>query len=301
MKVLLTGSTGMIGKAILAKLPKKYTVIEASRSKGIDITHKEQVEKAMKGVSIVIHAAAQIDETSGYNELRAVNVEGTQNLLDCADHEGIERFIYVSSTGVYGNTTTQLDENSPQEPLTAYEKTKKEAEERVWNMQEVFPVTIIRPPLVIGPNSYWANIFKTIKKGFPLIGKGKNAWQMVDVDDLADFIVKSVEDKKMENEIFLVAEKETHTLREVVDMIADIQHVKRVKTIPKPVGILLSHVFGIQSKLTGKKSLLIPAHVKRLFKHREYKIEKALATGWKPKYSTREALEKTYNQLQKKN
>jgi nucleoside-diphosphate-sugar epimerase len=50
-------------------------------------------------------------------------------------------------------------------------------------------------------------------------------------------------------------------------------------------------------KITGKKPLLIPEHVERLFKHREYDIQKTLNTGWKPKYSTREALEKTYREL----
>ncbi|MFH0969931.1 MAG: NAD-dependent epimerase/dehydratase family protein [Candidatus Diapherotrites archaeon] len=301
MKILLTGSTGMIGNAVRVRLEKKYTLVEASKSKGIDITQKEDAERVMKGVDVVVHAAATIDERTPKEEMYRINVEGTRNLLNAAEKENVSKFIFISSVGIFGKAKEKLDEQSIQMPETNYEKSKAEAEKLVWNMQEVFPIVIIRPALVVGPNDYWKRIFSTIKKGFPLIGKGKNKWQMVDVDDLADFIALCVKDKEIENEAFIVAEEEMHTLREVVDMIADIQGVKRPKSIPQLLGVAGSYVFLLMSKITGKPALLIPAHVRRMGKHREYDTTKARAIGWKPKYSTKESLQKTYDILAHQN
>jgi nucleoside-diphosphate-sugar epimerase len=297
MKILITGSTGMIGQRLVERLKKKHTIIEFSRSKGMDINKMEDVEKAIHGIDIVIHAAAELEETKGEAEMFRTNVEGTRNLLMAAEEEGIEQFIHVSTVGVYGDAKEKIREETPMDPRTAYERSKKEAETLVWNMQEVFPVTIIRPAIVVGPNKYWASIFKTIKKGFPLIGKGTNAWQMVHVDDLVEFIAMCVGNEDTYNEDYLVAEKEAHTLREIVDMMADIQKVKRPGTIPIVLGTAVSYFFGLQGKLTGKKPLLTPPHVKRMLKRREYDISKALKTKWRPEHSTREALEKTYTQL----
>lgn len=300
MHLLITGSTGMIGSRLVEKLKGKHTIIEAARSKGIDITKKEDVQKLMKKVDVIIHAAAEIDETKSRAEVWGTNVEGTRNLLEAAEEHNVKQFIFLSSVGVYGETKQKLDEKSPLNPITPYEVSKKEAEELVWNYQEVFPVTILRPALVMGPNSYWKGIFKIVKKGFPLIGKGENGWQMVHVDEVVSFIEKALHNEDAYNEAFVVAEKEQHTLRDVVNMIADIQSVKRPGTMPKWAGMAISHVFGIQSRLTGKKNLLIPAHVKRLFKHREYDISKAQKLGWKPTLTTYDALKKTYAELKAK-
>ncbi len=297
MRILITGSTGMIGSRLVERLSSKHTMVEFSRKKGMDITKIEDCEKALKNVDVAIHAAAELDEMKTHEEMWAVNVTGTKNLLEAAEKNDIRQFIFLSSVGVYGETKQKLHEKSEMNPLTTYEKSKKAAEELVWNMQEVFPVTIIRPALVLGPNTYWEQIFKIIKKGFPLIGKGENAWQMIDVDDLANFIMACVGNEDTYNEEFIVAEKETHTLREVVDMIAEIEHVNKPKNIPKTVGMIAGYLFLAQGKLTRKKPLLIPAHIKRLFKHREYDISKAMKTGWKPHYSTRAALEKTFKEM----
>ncbi len=297
MKILITGSTGMIGSRLVEKLKTKHTIVEFSRRKGMDITKLEDVEKAIHGIDIVIHAAAELEETKGEAEMFRTNVEGTRNLLTAAEEEGVEQFIHLSTVGIYGDTQGKIREDSETDPHTAYERSKKEAETLVWNMQEVFPVTIVRPAIVVGPNKYWASIFKTIKKGFPLIGKGTNAWQMIQVDDLVDFIAMCVGNDDTYNEAYLVAEQEAHTLREIVDMMADILKVKRPGSIPIVLGMAVSYFFGIQGKLLGKKPLLTPPHVKRMLKHREYDISKALKTKWKPKHSTRQALEDTYTQL----
>lgn len=297
MRILITGSTGMIGSRLVKTLEKAHTIVEFSRKKGFDIRSASDCEKAAQRVDVIIHAAAELDETKTREEVWSVNVDGTRNMVEAAEKNDVKQFIFLSSVGVYGETKNKLDEKSETDPHTIYEKSKKAAEEIVWGMQEVLPVTIIRPALVVGPNSYWEKIFTTIRKGFPLIGKGENAWQMIHVDDLVAFVARCVGNEDAYNELFLVAEKETHTLREVVDMVAEIENVKKAGTIPKTIGMAAGYLFLAHGKLTGKKPLLIPAHVKRLFKHRAYDVSKAMKLGWKPRYTTREALEKTFHEL----
>lgn len=298
MRILITGSTGMIGKILVNRLGRTHTIVEFSRAKGMNIHSLADCEKVTQHVDVVIHAAAELDESKKSDEMWQTNVEGTRNMLQAAEKNDVHQFIFLSSVGVYGETPEKaIHEKSEQNPITPYEKSKKAAEELVWNMQEVFPVTIIRPALVLGANSYWGQIFKIVKKGFPLIGKGENAWQMIEVHELVDFITRCVGNEDAYNEEFIVAENETHSLREVVNMIAEIQHVKQPGSMPKAVGMIAGHIFLLQGKITGKKPLLIPAHVKRLFKHREYDTTKARKLGWKPTLSTRDALEKTYHEL----
>ena len=299
MRILLTGSNGFVGKCLLETLKKKkHTVVEFARASGGDILSPTSIAEKMKNIDVVIHAAGTVDETKSPEEIYATNVQGTKNVLEASEKAKIEQFIFISSVGVYGGTKEKLTEESAQHPVTPYERSKAEAETAVWEYQEVFPVTIVRPALVLGANAYWKSIYRIIEKGFPLIGKGENAWQMIYVKDLAEFISKCVGNEDAYNEAFICAEKETHSLREVVDMIADAQEKKHVGSIPRIAGIAASYLFWAQSKLTGKKNILIPAHVKRLFKHREYSIAKAMRLGWTPRYSTREAIAETFRALQ---
>ncbi len=298
MRILLTGSNGFVGKYLLEALKKKkHTVVEFARASGGDILSPTSIAEKMKNIDVVIHAAGIVDETKSAEEIHTTNVQGTQNMLAAAEKAKVGQFIFISSVGVYGDTKEKITEETTQQPITSYEKSKAEAESAVWEYQEVFPVTIVRPALVIGANAYWKSIYRIIEKRFPLIGKGENAWQMIYVKDLAEFIMECVGNEDAYNEAFICAEKEIHPLREVVDMIADAQGTKHVGSIPRFLGVAASYLFWVQSKLTGKKNILIPAHVRRLFKHREYSIAKAMRLRWAPRYSTKEAIAETLQEL----
>ncbi|MDP2665947.1 MAG: NAD-dependent epimerase/dehydratase family protein [Candidatus Diapherotrites archaeon] len=297
MKIFLTGSTGMVGKEVMEKIGNKHMIVECAREKGIDILDYAAVEKAMRGCQIVIHTAGEVDESKPEKEVFAINVEGTQKVLRASQANGVKQFIHISSVAVYGETHEEVNEHSALHPKTAYERSKKAGEDAVREYANRMAITIIRPPLIMGPNGYWKQIFRTVKKGFPLVGKGKNAWQMVHVTDLAGFIIHCIGNKKTAGETFILAEQERHTLREVVDIIADIQGTKKVGHIPYWMGMGIARIFWLIQMTTGKKQLLIPPHVRRLKKHRAYDISKAMATGWKPKLSTKEALTETYRAL----
>ncbi len=135
-KVLITGSKGMLGSSLLNLLP--YQNIVGYGRKELDITNNMKVQKILKyeKPEIIIHTAAftnvdvcEIDPDKSY----LVNVIGTQNLVNYAIENDV-KFIYVSSTGIYGKgKDTVYTEFDMVNPTTIHHKSKYEAEKIIQN------------------------------------------------------------------------------------------------------------------------------------------------------------------------
>ncbi|MEW6295627.1 MAG: NAD(P)-dependent oxidoreductase [Candidatus Diapherotrites archaeon] len=300
MKILVTGSQGFIGKELVKELKQRnYEVKEFDLGSGQDLLNEKQVREAVKGSGVVIHLAAIISDEFPKDKFFSVNVKGTENLLEASAKENIRKFIFVSSVGVYGPVKERADEKSELRPQTNYEKSKLEAEALVNSYQEIFPVTILRPALVLGPNVYWKQIIHFIKKEFPLIGEGKNKFQVIYYRDLVQAIVFCLREERTENEVFNVAEENPKTLREIIELIRKELEMKgKIKTIPEWLGTIMACFYITTNLFSKKKGLLIPAHIRRLTKERFYDSGKLMKLGWKPKYGTEEALRETIKELQ---
>lgn len=121
----MTGSSGFVGKELVKELlERKAEVAEFDRSEGKDILNQEQVSESCKGCDAVIHLAAILEEDAGLQELRKVNVEGTKNVLEAAARQRAKKFIFLSSTGVYGDFKGQASEELEKKPSSNYEKSK---------------------------------------------------------------------------------------------------------------------------------------------------------------------------------
>lgn len=287
MKIAITGANGMVGKLLVKKLrEKKFEVMELTRA-NCDITNKEMTKKAIKGADVVVHCAAQLDEDAA--DIEEINVRGTENVLEAASAAGAKQFVYLSSIAVFGNTLGIKDEQTKPNPETKYEKTKWEAEKKVLEYQEVFPVTIFRPAIIVGKNYYWEKIIKIIGKDFPLIGDGSNKWQLVCVEDVVDAIVFSINNEDCYGEVFIVAEKEGMTLRELAEFIrSELGMKKPLKTVPFWLGSMVAFVNGFVKIIP----LLNPAYLKRMARDRRYSTKKLQKTGFTPKLSGKEGLKK---------
>ncbi|MBS3086398.1 NAD-dependent epimerase/dehydratase family protein [Candidatus Pacearchaeota archaeon] len=119
----------------LFNLPKthvKYEFIEG------DISNEEDLEKAMKDIDVVIHLASITDAPSTISkpqETERINLEGTRKTLDVAINSGVKKFLFPSSTSVYGEAQGIVDETFQDfKPSTPYAETKL-ASERL--LQEV--------------------------------------------------------------------------------------------------------------------------------------------------------------------
>lgn len=301
MKVLVTGSSGMLGKEICRQLKeRKIEVVEFSRENGFDILKQEQLEKGMKGCSAIIHCAAIIDDSQPKEKIWKTNVNGTKNVLEAAAKNRVGRIVFLSSVGVYGNAGGIKNEETALAPETAYEKSKAEGEKLVQEYQELVPFTILRPALVLGPNQYWKQIFKIVQKNVPLIGEGKNHWQTIYYKDVANAIIFLLFLDAAENEVFVVAGNEKPALKELVETIRSQFGMKNpVPTVSEWLGKLLAAIQGILLALQGKPNILSSAHISRLLRERNYDLTKIHAYGWKAKYSVQTALKETIAETQK--
>ena len=172
-KLLVTGGSGFIGKAVCENLKKDYKINITSRRddainlSGVKVYNINEINentnwfKALNKVSCVIHCAAKTHvmnniKQKSLNSFIEVNVEGTLNLARQAAECGVKRFIFLSSIKVNGERTeksSMFRYNDVPKPEDPYGISKWEAEKGLWKIskQTGLEVVIIRAPLVCGP------------------------------------------------------------------------------------------------------------------------------------------------------
>ncbi|MGD0576785.1 MAG: NAD(P)-dependent oxidoreductase [Candidatus Staskawiczbacteria bacterium] len=195
MNILVTGNKGYIG-SVLTKilLNKDYTVVGFDtdyyeecelENPGFEIKQiKKDIRKVskddLKGIDAIIHLAALSNDPLGEFDpalTEEVNFKATVNLAKLAKEMGIKRFIYSSSQSMYGvsKTDEELDEdNSEKNPLTAYAKTKWQAECELKKLNsDDFIVVCFRPSTVFGasPNLRCDIVFNNLVASAYTTGK----------------------------------------------------------------------------------------------------------------------------------
>lgn len=183
--VALTGATGFVGGATLAKLQEAGCQVRALTRRaqepqpGLEwiagaLDRPDSLAELCSGADTVLHIAGVVNtpDPAGFE---AGNVTGTANLLAAAQDAGIKRFVHVSS----------LSAREPQ--LSAYGASKAKAEELVTGSP--FDWTIVRPPGVYGPGDKDVlEMFKMAAMGFCLLPPhGRGSW--IHVEDLARLLV----------------------------------------------------------------------------------------------------------------
>ena len=139
-------------------------------------------------------------------DIYSTDIDGTRNLLEAAEENKIKRFIHISSTAVYGIPDHHpLLESDKLDGVGPYGKAKILAEEECLKFREKgMCVPILRPKSFIGPERL--GVFDLLfdwaqdAKGFPMIGNGKNRYQLLDVEDLCQAIyLTATLDEKIAN------------------------------------------------------------------------------------------------------
>jgi len=173
-RVLVTGGAGYVGSALVPRLLDcgyNVTVLDLfiygdgvfgadhnhprlKKIKG-DIRDQSVVESAVSGCTDVIHLAC-ISNDPSYDlnpELaRSINFDAFQPLVKCSKDAGVNRFVYASSSSVYGiKNEEEVTENLPLEPLTDYSRYKALCEDVLQAERESgFAAVTIRPSTVCG-------------------------------------------------------------------------------------------------------------------------------------------------------
>lgn len=169
MKILVTGSAGHLGEALMRTLPglghaavgldiqpSPYTRLVGS------IVDRELVRAALRGVDAVLHAATLHKPhvaTHSRQEFIDTNISGTLNLLEEAKAAGVSRFVFTSTTSAYGDALTPppgepvawVTEATPDRPKNIYGVTKSAAE----NLCELFRRNCGLPVLVLRTSRFF--------------------------------------------------------------------------------------------------------------------------------------------------
>ena len=200
-QILITGGAGFLGAHLVKAFldaGKSVRVLDVASPPAWasdvdyvqgDIGERNAVKRAMLGVECVIHAAFASPRQSP-ETLRAVNVEGTQLVYECARDAGVRRFLLISSTIVERTRRRHLFlSRSGLSRLDDYRARRAEAEQ--WLLQQVGPsVAIVRPKTFLGPGKVgaFAMIFDAIRRGdvVPVLGTGANRYQLLDIRDMAE-------------------------------------------------------------------------------------------------------------------
>jgi UDP-glucose 4-epimerase len=140
MRVLVTGAAGLIGSAVAARLGREHDVVGLDLRSGphVSLVADVRLPLDLAGYDGVVHVAALHAPHVGrvsHAKFRAVNVDATARLLDAAGAAGVSRFVYTSSTSVYGEAlepadgrAAWIDEQVAPRPRDIYDSTKLAAE-----------------------------------------------------------------------------------------------------------------------------------------------------------------------------
>ena len=194
MNILITGEKGYIAEYLynsLTRINEHYNVVKKSVKNGIS-------KESLKNIDVVVHLAALVHKkemTELRQEYYKVNYLFTKELATLAKEQGVKHFIFVSTMAVYGTSNSEIKEQTPTIPTTFYGKSKLAAEDALIHLQdEQFQVSIIRPPMVYGPNcpgNYSA--LKKLSLSTPLFPQVNNKRSMIYIENLIEFILQIIQ------------------------------------------------------------------------------------------------------------
>lgn len=309
-RVLLTGGAGFLGinlaRYLLARghevvsldiadfaYPERERITEI---KG-DIRDRALVERAMQGAQMVVHCAAALPLYSA-EDIFSTDIDGTRNVIDSAKQHGVQRFLHISSTAVYGIPDHHpLREHDARVGVGAYGEAKVAAEDICFAYRdEGMIVPVIRPKSFVGPErlGVFALFYDWAKdgRGFPMLGDGGNRYQLLDVEDLCDAIYLCMTlPEAAVNDTFNIGAAEFTTMGEDYQAVLDYAGFgKGVTALPAEPAIRLLRLLE-SLRLSPLYKWVYETAAKDSF----VAIEKAQdKLGFAPKFSNKDALIRNY-------
>ena len=262
-----------------------------------DIRDEVALSAAMRGADIVVHTAAALPLYSSA-DIFSTEVEGTKKVFAAAAANDIKRVIHISSTAVYGVPDHHpLFETDQLIGVGPYGEAKIEAEKvaEAYRQQGMI-VAIIRPKSFIGPErlGVFALFYDWAKDGhhFPILGNGRNRYQLLDVADLCEFIYIGAEAEAIKaNDTYNIGAAEFKTIKEDYQVVLDEAGFgKKIICLPARPAILILRVLE-----WFKLSPLYKWVYETVAEDSFVSIDKMVQTfGFTPRYSNQEALLRNY-------
>ena len=255
-RVVVTGGAGFIGSHVvdqLATLDADVVVVDdlsvgtrsnlaGAQAAGVqlvegDIRDSELMSRVLTGAGLVIHMACDNLRASLGKPLRTHAVNATGTLVTClaAVRQGVERFIYVSSSEAYGSAKSiPMDETHPLEPTTVYGASKAAGELYSQACMRTYglPVVVIRPFNSYGPREHESGtsaevipkFVNRIAAGLPpvIFGDGSQTRDFTWVEETAEGIVLAASCDELVGEAVNIAFGRGVSIAEICEVLLEV-------------------------------------------------------------------------------
>ncbi len=306
MKALVTGANGFTGSHLVRALEQRgNSVVALVRTScnlarlsdcGVqlvhgDITDRDALRVAMTGVDTVFHTAAYV-ELGLVNEveMERVNVQGTQAVLEVAQATGVDKVVYCSTIGVFGDTggqvvnetfkRTQTDFSSP------YDRTKYQAQKLADRFAaQGLPVVSVLPSGIFGSDDphFRPVMQQFLSRRLKLWAGGDRITGIVHVDDLATAMILAAE-KGIPGEHYIISSGDL-TTREMFEILSQETGIPVPGEAPKPLVRLLGNLLDPIGRLLKWQPPLSRERVHYIY-DRCIRVEATKARqelGWHPR------------------
>lgn len=313
MRILLTGGSGFLGiNLIRFLLNKRLKDIVSLDISPFNYPEKNQITHILGDIrdkklitqifndnkfDIVIHAAAALPLYSA-KDIISTEVEGTKNLLEASLKNKIKRFIFISSTAVYGIPKKHpVLESDPLIGVGPYGVAKIQAEKLCQEYRKKgLIVTTLRPKSFIGPErlGVFALLYDWARTGhnFPILGSGNNRYQFLDVEDLSRAIYLIITSPKKLNDNYNIGTEIFTTIKQDFQVVLDKAGFNK-NIIPLPITpvifilkilekLNLSPLYPWIYETVGQDSWVDTSEIKS-------------AINFTPRFSNQESLIRNYN------
>jgi len=320
--ILVTGSSGLIGSALIERVGKLHSVVGLDRDGppyppkeaecvGVDLTSPESIRRALARVrygyggriAAVVHLAAYYDFSGAESDLyQKLTVDGTRELLRQLREFEVGVFVFSSTMLVHKPCSPgeRIDESWPLEGKWAYPRSKIEAERVLEEEAGGIPTVALRIAGVYDDLGHSIPIAHQIRRidaerltGRVYPGDTSRGQAFVHLEDTAEAIALCIERRGQFGGFtpILIGEEETLSYDELQRIVSQLLTGAEIETveIPKPLARVGA---WIQDRIPfGEEAFIKPWMISLADDHYELDISRArLLLGWTPRHSLRETL-----------
>jgi nucleoside-diphosphate-sugar epimerase len=317
--IFITGATGLVGSHAAEEALKlghrvRALVRPTSDTRWLDqwgvqtvvgdLEDAGAIQAGVAGANWVFNCAAKVGDWGTLEEFRRLNVDALRLLVEAAAEARVERFVHVSTLGVYeGRDHYGTDETEPPaaNSLDAYTRSKTEAEALVlqYHRQRGLPAAVIRPGFIYGERdrTVLPKLIYNLKRGtFAYFGSGEQALNCIYVKNLVDGMFLAAENPVSVGEVFNLTDGQNVTKKQFVGRVAELAGLKPpTRRIPLRLAKTLANLVEGIAKFRGAKNppIINKARYKFLALHLDYSIEKARRLlGYQPPFTFLEGIER---------
>ncbi|QEG40702.1 NAD-dependent epimerase/dehydratase family protein [Roseimaritima ulvae] len=294
-RIVVIGASGFIGRQLVRQLQAAGHQVQvfihrhdawtqslpSEQIHRVDITDPGSLRGKFKGVDTVFHLAGALLARSAEG-FHLVNAVGTENVARaCAACDSPPRLLFVSSLAALGPTTADapLDEDADPKPVSGYGRSKLAAEQLLTAWADKLPISIVRPPSVLGPEDrYMLGALQWAARGWVLVPDSQqHRYSFTHVEDLcAAMIAVANQGRRLSTDdplrgCYHVADRQSLTFAELTNLVTEQLQRRRPRAVTIPRWLM--QVAGVGGEVIDRIGFPRP------FINRD-KVREAVAGSW---------------------